>query len=116
MNNFTKKWLVTGLIDKDLPELDQIILANNLEEAAQELLSRVGDLENILERKAGLFIPIVVRLFHEKKLRVVDDMTALYNNFEKFYNQKYDAYVGGYCAMDNEAEFCCDYVEQFDKL
>ena len=109
-----KKWLKSGLIDEDLSKLDKAILANNLEEAAQELLNRTDEPNNEREKKAGLFLPIIVRLFLEKKLKVIDDMTAFYNAFSEFYNVNWDKYTTtGYYGMDSEAEFCCDYVDQF---
>lgn len=119
MNENTVKWSKTGLIDENLPELDKTILASNLEEAAKELINRgtgpTAEPVGIMERKAGLFLPIIVRLFYEKKLRVIENMTALYKDFEKFYNEKWNVYkeCNSYIAMDGEAQFCSAYVEQF---
>jgi hypothetical protein len=118
MNEITKKWLITGLIDEHYEKIDQAILSNNLEEAVQELLKSTDEPEDIRERKACLFLPIIVRLFYDKKLRIINDMTDLYKTFSKFYNINWPIIkdLERIHAVDGEAEFCCMFVKHFEEL
>jgi|ERR1035437_8781554 hypothetical protein len=118
MNENTNKWLKTGLVDKDLPELDQTIVANNLEEAVQELLKYTEEPENIREQKACMFLPLIVRLFNEKNLRVIDSMSDLYKTFNEFYDINWTTFknLETIHAVSGEAEFCSSFVEHFDEL
>lgn len=121
MNKNTSKWNKTGLLDGLTNEIDKTLLANNLEECSQFIINKVNNIPNeeyIMERISGLILPIMVRLFVEKNIRVIDNMEMFYHKFDDFFGKNYQLYVdlSKSIARDGEAEFCSMYVESYKNL
>lgn len=120
MNDFNEyeklvdKWEQTGLLTecKDLSE--KIQLSNILEEIADNLL-HINDESDEFRTKAGIIIPLSVRIFNagvndidfDKLMNIINELFPLLDKMEN----------ESYTRMDGEAEFtlmCADrYIEKY---
>ncbi len=105
MNEFenVEKWRRSGLLEGN-EEHDALVLANNLEECANYLIELPESKDRELE--AGLLLPIIVRLFNEQNVRMI--------NMDEFHD-KFCSFLEKHQPMteDKEPEFCEKFVEQF---
>lgn len=107
MNEIEERWRKTGLLDGQ-EGFDASLLAGFLEDAAQVLWNRAEPGSFVtLAKKAGFFLPIIVRLFNERGVRILN-ADKLYTVFDEFYDKYNDVF-----ELD-EAEFCHCFVETSD--
>lgn len=113
MNKITEKWNTTGLLDAVETELDKILLSQNLQNASTIL---IGSKHKEIEIIAGLFLPIIVRLFTDKNLRIIDDMNKLFLDFVNFFEKNRNLIddLNGYISQDGEREFCEMFVDIYE--
>ena len=118
MNKNTEKWNKTGLLDGLNNEIDKTLLADNLEDAIGELIKKSTENDKTKEIKAGIFLPVIVRLFCEKNLRIIDDMKSLYKKFSDYFDKHYQLYLdlNQGPSYDGEAEFVDVYIKDYENL
>lgn len=121
MTNIVNKWKKTGLLDATNPQ-DHFELSNMLEDLAQHLINRKADelqkkivSENTTEEIAGIILPILVRMYNERRDVCPTDMEKFYKEFVKDYDS-HKALIddlNSYIAQDGEREFCEMYVKGY---
>jgi len=115
-DKITAKWTQTGLLDDTPEEIDKMLLSHNLENCAKYLLSQIDDYPNKEEtNKAELFLPIVVMLFRDKNIRIIESIEGLYEKFNKFYIDNYQNFKElNYLSKDGDVEFCSEFVKFYE--
>lgn len=120
-NNLVNKWEKTGLLEATHPQ-DRFELATLLEDLCQYLINRKADelqkklvTEQTTEEIAGFVLPVLVRLYNERREVCPKDMGWLLEDFEKYYSKKREEFreLKKHHDIDEEAEFCGFYVDFF---
>ena len=128
MNEITKKWEKTGLL-QELDDFNKNKCAFSLEEAAQLLIGEMKEYIKEIDKEyckggdgffAGTVLPIVRRMYDndvlQEKAPSVDIKWLILDYYEYCKNNRLlfnD--LNSYIAMDGEAEFVCLYVEKLKK-
>jgi len=103
MDNIENKWRLTGLLEGN-DGYDAMQLANNLEDCAEFLIENSDDTD--IKLKAGVLLPIVVILFNEENVKIID-MDRLYFEFSEYFDKV------RFFMENDEPGLCRDFVKQF---
>lgn len=112
--NTVEKWDKTGLLEAT-KESDKQELADKLERLAQVLVNYKSIGAPNMEEVAGIILPILVRMYNERRDVCPTDMEKFYKEFVKDYDS-HKALIddlNSYISQDGEREFCALYVESY---
>ena len=118
MNELSKKWMKTGLLEELYTDSQFDFVSQKLEEVVNALYDSAPD-----ERLSGLVLPSMRRIYDSLSESEMPDGKWLVDDMRKFFIEKRKSYddliESSYIAMDAEAEFtmfyCDDVVKRLKK-